>query len=300
MRNWQSSKAYPRASNTIIIIFLAMSSVFIFGKQAQCSAILEGSPYRIMPWHVGQFAVYQIISVEGEERENRYKVSIVGEEEINGKKYFWVKLDVWESYIEYGYNSKEKRFKKNISFKALVPPLNTEAFIDDPAGVIYHGIFPRHALKLAVQINEDNWLMVDPKDFFNHQQIIEDTPYSLTPHAEGTIDFTQLKIDKIPHTVKSPAGNVSCFRFFVDTKVNEPYWFEGFDLWRSPEIPILGLVKMEFSKTKYWKKWEYKDKLQDGQIKKDWKWPFTYLYKKRVPGRRNPDNCVMLLVEYGT
>lgn len=285
--------------NYFLIVLAVMYSLLFLDGETDCFAVSDISPYKILPWHVGQYVVYQIISMEGEDAENRYKISIVGEEEIDGKKYFWVELDVWENYIEYGYNTIEKRFRKNISFKALVPPLDTTAFNDDPSGVIYYAIFPRLALKLAVQIEDGNWFWVDPKGFFNHQNVIEDTPYSLTPHSKGVIDFSKLKIDKKLHNVKLQGGNLSCFRFFVDTEAYEPYRFEGFNLFRSPEVPILGWVRMEFSKTKYWEKWEHRDKLQNKQIIKTWLAPFKYLYKKRVPGRRRPDDCVLLLVEYG-
>lgn len=276
-------------------IFLSILMI-ISGVNEHAFAFSGESTFEIMPWRVGQYVTYKITTMEGEGLNNRYKITIVGEEEVDDKKYFWVQIDVYEEYFNYGYNTVRERLKKNVSFMELIPPLDTSTFAADPAKVISSGFFPNQAIKFSVQFDDNRWHNLDPSSFFSYQDVIEDTPYSLTPHAKGKINFRKLKIDNQPHIIRSPRGEISCYHFYVDTDIDEDYWDEGFDLWRSADVPILGMVKMEFSKTKYWQKWEHNNELQ---AKKGWLGILSNLYKKRVPGRRHPDTCTILLIDYG-
>lgn len=264
----------------------------------ECILMAQDSlePFKVMPWQVGQYVIYQITSFEQEDANNRYIISIIGQDKIDNEIYFWIKMDIYESIVRYGYNTASIEKEKNISFKALVPPLNSSSFAREPSYFISCGLFPAKALRLAVQIGDGEWHWVDPADFFAHEDIIEDTPYALTPHSKGRINFNKLKIDKKPVMINSPAGRFDCYHLSVNTNAKEKYWDEGFDLWRSAEVPILGLVKMEFSKTLYWEKWAYRHK---PEIKNRLKYFFTSLYKKRVAGRRNPDTCIVTLIKYG-
>lgn len=264
-------------------ILTIIFQVILVGKMMNnCFADQESEPFKIKPWSVGQFVVYQITSFEGEDADNRYQISLIGEEVINGKRYFWEKIDIWESLVTYGYNSINKELVKNISFKALVPAADYNSFMMNASDFISNGIFPGKAIKLSVQINDGPWKDIQAKDFFNHQDVIEDTPYSVTPYAKGRIDFSKLKIDTVLRSVTVPAGKIYCYHFYVNTEIDEEYWDEGFDLWRSQDIPILGLVRMQFSKTLFWEKW----KLKNQNIKK-------------VSGRMRPDDCIMSLIDYG-
>ncbi|MCX5700975.1 MAG: hypothetical protein NTZ63_05490 [Candidatus Omnitrophica bacterium] len=264
-------------------ILTIIFQVILVGKMMNnCFADQEIEPFKIKPWSVGQFVVYQITSFEGEDADNRYQISLIGEEVINGKRYFWEKIDIWESLVTYGYNSINKELVKNISFKALVPAADYNSFMMNASDFISNGIFPGKAIKLSVQINDGPWKDIQAKDFFNHQDVIEDTPYSVTPYAKGRIDFSKLKLDTVLRSVTVPAGEIYCYHFYVNTEIDEEYWDEGFDLWRSQDIPILGLVRMQFSKTLFWEKW----KLKNQNIKK-------------VLGRMRPDDCIMSLIDYG-
>ena len=281
----------------LFALFFIAGSIFLGIGACNSYADSGDACYEVKPWNVGQFVVYKIISMEGEDADNRYSICLDGQEEIDGKKYFWVKIDIWENIVSYGYNTIRSKLKKNISFKALIPPKDTVSFINNPPRFISSGVFPKGAKKLMVQVGEGKWHNVDPKSFFNHQEIIDSTPYSMTPHARGKINFGKLTIDKIPRVVQSPAGKIPCYRFSVDTKASDCYWDEGFYLWRSPKVPILGIVKMEFSRTRYWKKWAYKNSPSDEKT------PLGYLkslYKRRVPGRRRPDTVTIELVDYGS
>ncbi len=247
----------------------------------------DQNPYAVKPWEVGQSVLYQIVTVEGESAGNRYKVSITGREEVSGKPYFWVKTDILEEEIIHGHNTIDRKVTQKISFKTLVPPKNSDVFIQDPAGFISNGISPLGAIKLFVQVGNGPWREEDPKTFFLHQDVLEDTPYSQTPDARAKIDFGKLKVSQGLSDITVPAGVIPSWHLFVKTAPDEEYWQEGFDLWRSAEIPILGLVKMEFSETGYWEKAAYKNSLAH-----------TRFLAQRVPGRMRPDTCTVLLLDY--
>lgn len=261
-----------------------------------CFAADEG-PYAVKPWEVGQYVLYQIVTFEGEGKDDRYKISLTGKENIEGKTFFWMQIDICENFIYHGYNTITQKLEKNISFKALVPPKDGTSFVNNPSLFLSDGILPKDAIKLAIQIKNGEWHWVEPKSIFSHQHILEDTPYILTPDAKGKIDFSKLKIDPDPMTMSTESGEkIPCYHFFVPTAAQDEYWDEGLDVWRSPEIPILGIVRVDFSQTKYWDKWSLRN---ENPLEKT---PFDFfheLYKKRAPGRRSPDNCFMKLVDYG-
>ena len=288
----------PFFSRVFLLFFFISFAAHLAFLQRDCpaSSAQPSEAFAVMPWKVGQFVLYQVISFEGENAGDRYGISITGKEDVDGKEYFWIKIDIWERILVHGYNKINIQLKKNISFRALILPKNADYFARDPAGFISGGIFPAEALKLSVQIGDGQWYKVDPNDFFRHQDVIEDTPYSLTPHAKARIDFSKLEISDELQRVRVPAGLFSCFCFSVDTAENEDYWQEGFKLWRSPEVPILGMVKMEFSKTNYWNKFAYKKKL----AKEKGNTFFMQIYNQRVAGRMRPDTCAVLLIDYGS
>jgi hypothetical protein len=256
----------------------------------------ETSPYEIMPWSVGQYVLYQIISMEGEDKDNRYKISLTGEEEVNGERFFWLLLEVYESETDFRYNEITKRLRKSISFKALVFPQDTASFAANPAAFISAGIFPKDAIRLAITVEDDDqWHWVDPHDLFSREEVIKNTPYNFSPHAKDRINFSKLQIDSSAHLLNVPAGTFPCFHFFVTTGAEDEYWDEGFDLWRSADVPILGLVKMDFSNTMYWEKYINKNKSRNNSAFD----LLRRLYVKRVPGRMRQDTCTVILLDYG-
>lgn len=276
--------------------FLIINQITFFIIPKNCLASDISGPYEVMPWRVGQFVVYQIVSTEGEGVDNRYVISLVGKEEIDGRAYFWIKIDIYESIISYSYNSVTKIREKNVSFKTLVQPKDSQVFISDPESFISAGIFPKQPLKLAIQFGCGKWHWIDPANLSTHQDVIGDTPYSITPHAKGENDYRKLRIDQAPQIIDTSAGKFLCYHFFINTEEEEEYYNEGLELWRSPDVPILGLVKMEFSKTLYWEKRAYQNK---NRPKKTFLGLLKSLYTKRVTGRARPDTYIISLFDYG-
>ena len=257
----------------------------------------DQAPYAVKPWEVGQYVLYQIMTFEEEGGNNRYKISLTGKENIEGKTFFWMQIDIYEDFINHGHNTITQTLEKNISFKALVPAKNSTSFVNNPSLFLSDGILPKDAVKIAMQIKDGEWHWVEPKSLFAHQNIIEDTPYILTPDAKGKIDFSKLKFHPDPMIMFTQSGDkVLCYHFFVRTTVEDEYWDEGLDVWRSAEIPILGILRMDFSQTKYWEKWSFRNEHLLKATPFDF---FRDLYKKRVPGRRSPDTCIVQLLDYG-
>jgi hypothetical protein len=275
---------------TVLILVCWSFSDFINTRFAMADEIVNKA-FEVMPWKVGQSVEYQIISIENTGGDNRYKFTLVGKEMVNGKIYFWERIDIYQlNYFQEG-----TEFRKNITLLALIPPLNPKEFTRDPARYISLGLFPAEAVRLKIQIFDSPFIEVDPKSYFLHQDIIEKTPYAITPHAMGKIDFSNMKIFDFLEKISVPGGIFECQHIFAHTDVFKEYWDEGFDLWRSPKVPLLGIVKMEFSKTSYWEKWSYRNESQKIKTVHDF---FSYLFNKEIVGRRKPDTHIMNLISY--
>jgi len=268
----------------LMILFINKSSGYAKGA--------ADPVYVLMPWQVGQFVEYGIESFEQESTKNRYRITIVDSESIDGKVYYWQQIDLYENmrYVS------GDQLKKNISFLALVEPFNEENFKCEPAKWIANGLFPLEARRLKVQIFDQPFQEVNPRTFFSHQKALENSLYVLTPDYQGNIDFSKLGIDNRVSDITVTAGIFNCSHFFVRTIESDSYKDEGFDLWRSPVIPFGGIVKMTFSDTKYWEKWSYRN--ESGKIR-GIKELWQQLFKRRVSGRRRPDTYSITLINYG-
>ncbi|HLG39371.1 MAG TPA: hypothetical protein VI461_06870, partial [Chitinophagaceae bacterium] len=185
---------------------------------------------------------------------------------------------------------------KNITFQMLVPPVTTQEFSRNPEQYITNGFFPANAVRLKVQIYNNDFVEVDPKEYFTHQDLIEAMAYSITPEAMGEIDFSRMQLSEDPEKINVPAGTFLCDHIYVNTNMENAYYDEGFDLWRSQNIPLLGIVKINFSKTLYWEKWSHRN---EGKTIGSFQDFLRYIYTKRVSGRRYPDDLIGALIDYG-
>ncbi len=280
---------FQQVNRACVFLCAMVLSVMLAGKSAAQPP--QGGRFEVRPWEVGQFAEYQIIHFEDEGAKNRYKVSLVGQEKIGDKVYFWQQVDIFESVK----HIKGELFRKNLTILALVEPLTPEMFQKDAAQYIQNGFFPRRAVKLKVQVLDGPFIEVDPAQYFSHQDVIETTPYSRTPDAMGKIDFSRMRFLDSHERITVPAGTMMCDHILVSTDAQREYFDEGFDLWRSASVPLLGIVKMEFSKTCYWEKRGYQNKKKVNSVQAF----IAYLLHKRVPGRDRPDTYVAQLIDYG-
>ncbi|MCG2712340.1 MAG: hypothetical protein L6416_08485 [Candidatus Omnitrophica bacterium] len=245
--------------------------------------------FRLCSPKVGQFAEYQVIYHINHGKENRYRIAIVGKEIVKNKDFFWIKLDMF------------KNKNRKISFKALVRPLSSAVFKDNPKSYISEGLLVlfKSAERIIVILENDLSYELRPEELFFQPDIFNNTFYMQTPDAKNKTDYSKLKFSKKIEKLNIPAGTFDCYWFGVDTQIWEPYDEEGIDLWRSAAVPFLGIVQMAFSKTKSVEKWDYSySKLM---LDKNW-WEkiFIHFFKARVPrDEKYQDTFVMRLTDYG-
>ena len=94
----------------LCVVFFA---VFSFLSK-YCLEAADNQCFKIVPFKVGQWVEYQIVSLEEQSKDNRYKISVLNEEIIDGEIYFWIGFDVFN------------QGKREISFKALMKNFKTE------------------------------------------------------------------------------------------------------------------------------------------------------------------------------
>ncbi|MFH1093721.1 MAG: hypothetical protein V1739_06175 [Candidatus Omnitrophota bacterium] len=245
--------------------------------------------FEISPWKVGQFAEYRIVSLENEGMDNRYKIRITAKETLGGIDYFWINLDIYESGT------------RQISFKGLVKPFYSIDFSRNPGLFISEGMIFlfRNAKQLFVTLSDTPAYEIDPNIFVNQPDILQGTFYKNIPDEKNTVDFSKLMVSPKEEKITTPAGNFTCYRFSVSTDEADEFTDEGFDLWRSSKVPFLGIVKLEFSKTKYQKKWKYQyEKLTTGTDN----WLLRFLRRflnKQVFSIERSDMHTIRLLKYG-
>jgi hypothetical protein len=221
---------------------LLFNIVIIFITVKVCFAA-EGC-FSVMPFKVGQFVEYRIISLENLSQENRYLISVVDEERLDGVKHFWIQLDIYGDQI------------REISFRTLVPSYNSNDFAQNPREHISEGLFYlfKKAKRMIIISRNGEEYEIDKNDLFQQPNILSDTFYMDIPDEKNRVDYSKLKYSDRSETIKTPVDDFQCFHFQVATANTDEYYDEGFDLWRSPKVPFLGIVRMEFSKTEYFKK----------------------------------------------
>ncbi len=280
-----------KKNRVIIKIFFGMLLLFcVFGvllNVKMCFSEIENDCFKLCPWQVGQFVEYQIISLEDLGQENRYRISIVGKEYAENSDYFWIILDVFSGN------------KREISFKALVEPLDSIKFAERPDLYISEGMLflLRNARRLIIVMDDNSSHEISAAEFFNASDVLKDSLYKYMPAAKNQIDYTKMKFRKAMEMVPVPAGIFDCYHFSVSTTAHDSYTDEGFDLWRSPSVPFLGIVKMEFSKSEYLKKWNhrYSQQMSAGSWLSKL---YTHFFLRRVPAERK-DNYTLKLADYG-
>ncbi|MFH1061632.1 MAG: hypothetical protein V1747_01940 [Candidatus Omnitrophota bacterium] len=244
--------------------------------------------FGLLPFHVGQFAEYRIISLESLSQKNRYIISVIDEETIGDNKYFWIELAVYNDTL------------REISFRALVLPYNHNDFVQDPAAYIAQGLFSlfETARKIIIIPRDGESFAVDPQEFLNQPDILADTFYKDIPDEKNTVDYAKLRWLPQVETIQTPVGVFQCFHFWVATDKKDAYTDEGLDLWRSSQVPFLGIVRMEFSKSGYLEKYNYR--AAEAMKGKNWlKQFFLPFFLKNVEYRDRGDTYVMELVAVG-
>jgi len=248
-----------------------------------------GEQFKLYPLKVGQYVEYQIIGLQNKNKKDRYRISVTGKRVINGNEYFWIQMDIFS------------QGKRELSFKALTSWFNQKEFFKKPEAVISEGmlfIFKSSEKLLMSNNGESQYLEVAPEIFLNDSDILKNSFYSDTPYEKNKVDYSKMLIYKNAEPIAVPAGDFKCYHFQVQTQEWEDYQDEGFDLWRSKDVPLLGIVKMEFSKTAYNKKWHY----QYSRLLSKSNWLgriYAYFFIRRPKDNRR-DTFLMRLLDYNT
>ena len=266
-------------------IILALILLWGFTPEALSS---EAGSFQLSSWKVGQYVEYQIIEIENSGVDNRYHLSIEGKENIEEKEFFWVKLKISE------------KGKKQLVFKILCEPFNQLQFAKKPHTYIAEGILVlmKNARKIILDIGDGNNYEIAKEGFFNKSSILDDALFETLPDQKNKIDFSKMTIFPQTEIINTPDGAMDCYHFQVKTSPSDVLTDEGIDLWRSPLIPFLGIVKMEFSKSRF------REKMlnQYNIIMASPNWLdkiYAYFFLRRVPGREGNDMFVMNLINYG-
>ena len=263
-------------------LFILQFITFLFINNA-CALATDSDalgPFKILPWQVGQYAVYQIVSIESDSLDNRYKFSLMGKEEIGDKTYFWMEIEISEGRYK----------KRNAIIRTLVPTLTSEEFKEKAAELIANGLFPLRAKRITVQLEGGAFYEQNLASIMSSQGVVRDSDYKLTPDSMGRINFTKLRVDNNPSDILVNSKRLRAFHLYVETDPSEKFNAEGIDFWRSPEVPFLGLVRMEFSKTLYWEKYKRKH-ASEGFLE--------HIFTSIVPGREKADIYIANLIDYG-
>ncbi|MFH2136967.1 MAG: hypothetical protein ABII88_00475 [Candidatus Omnitrophota bacterium] len=266
-----------------IICFIFCGAVYLLAGETSQS--LEA--FRLCDWKIGQFAEYQILSMENEGVENRYRIYIVGEEEHESKKFFWLMLEIFN--VD----------KREVAFKVLTEPYDSESFLKNTASYISQGFLYllRNSRRVIIVLENNSEYEISPLKFFEQPDILDKTVYERSPCEIGNVDYSNMLIGSEKEEIKLPAGIFDCYRFSIETDREKSYADEGFDLWRSSKVPFLGIVKMEFSKTKFNEKRrnEYSLQVQEG----NWLKRLSKIFLKRnVPGGDREDVHTIRLINY--
>lgn len=232
----------------ILVLFIVFCCVF----EKNLFAERLDDCFELAPWQVGQFVEYRSIGFDDMGMENRYKISVVGREFVKDNNLFWIRLDIFSHGI------------REISFKALVDPFQTTEFADAPHCYISEGIMLllKNSQELILILKNGREIKSTPDIVFQSSPDFSDTFYVSNPEEKNIVDYSKLNWSNKTSQVSTPAGKFdSAYHFFVKTASVDGYTDTGFDLWRSASVPFLGVVRLEFSKTKFYAKKRYKEEL---------------------------------------
>ncbi|MBU1044859.1 MAG: hypothetical protein KJ915_10740 [Candidatus Omnitrophica bacterium] len=270
-------------------IFIIISLVFlIFSVNSFAAEVEKYDCFTLLPWAVGQFVEYQIIGIENGGVEDRYKVSVIGEETVDNETFFWIRFEII------------KNRQLQIAFKALVLPLSETEFARNPEIYLSQWLMwlLSHSKQLILELPNNQLFKVDSKEFFKKaDEFLGDSFFNEISYEKSEVDYSKLTYDDSKVNICVLAGVFDCFRFLVRTTPQDSFDDEGIDLWRSEKVPFLGIVKMEFSIV------GYKEKNRMREIKRaasnDWLAKiYNHFFSQRIPYRERKDIHIMELVDF--
>jgi hypothetical protein len=267
------------------VFFLVL---FFFWADSLCLAGSKDSVRRLCPFKTGQYAEYEILGLMGKNKQDRYRIEIEDEQMIEDECYYWIKFEIFS------------KTKREMCFKALTPAFKQEDFDRSPQNYISQGmlcLFKKSKKMFICLDQDDDYIEIDPDIFFSEPDILKSSLYSDNPFEANRVDYSKLKTGSYTKDISVKAGDFKCQYFQVATEDDDEFSYEGFDLWRSPEVPFLGIVRMEFSKTNFIDKW-YHRHFQEFRKAGLFKKIQMILFERLVFDGRRRDVFIMRLVDY--
>ncbi|MBU1088040.1 MAG: hypothetical protein KKD05_11070 [Candidatus Omnitrophica bacterium] len=193
--------------------------------------IKPAQAFALKPWAIGQYAVYKMTGLEP--NTYYYRIIITGREKIAGQDYFWLEHALYKK------NSKTK-----VTFKTLRSPLPQDELIADPLFFFEQGVYPRNVKKMFMRLEDNPEIEISLDKL---KEIISPLGFSISKNLLATNPQEILKQDIRIFSKKD------CFRLAnkkIDCQhllfnINPQRENYCFNLWFSPEIPIMGLVQMD-------------------------------------------------------
>lgn len=192
--------------------------------------------YGLKKWKVGQYATYKITDLYENGSNYIYKVTLIDKEVSDETEYFWVEHALYDS-------------KQNIraKFKFLMPALSVMDLEKNPLWFFRKGIYPENAKRLIVQFEDNPAYEVNPDRRDEMIKLFFTIPFpDAILHRKQDYNKKDVSIYVNEDMLTLPSGKIDCYRFLIEVPTR-PLGYR-FHVWRSKEVPILGLVRMELYK----------------------------------------------------
>jgi hypothetical protein len=222
----------------VVFFVFFFSPIFSCGQVTTASS--PGNSFLIRPWAVGQFATYQTKTYKDQTLVDSEitTYSIVGFEEVKGKNYFWVEVE----------QAKANGVTVTQKMELLQPETNDfeNHILNDfrswtPRRRIQKISLPGPLKRTSVnefELPPDSVSLAE-KGPFGRKLRFSNGQAGFTPEQPVKTDAGSFKATKV-HMTFSPIGLES------SAQKNQKELLGFIDVWGSPQIPILGLVKKSF------------------------------------------------------
>lgn len=189
--------------------------------------------YGVRKWEVGQYAMYKITDSDEGGEAYKYRVAIVAKETIGKEEHFWLEHALLDS------NGKPRAV-----FKFLMQPLSAKEIEKNPLSFFMKGLYTKKTKKLIAQFEDNPSYEIDAEKMDEMIKSYSTIPYPKAILNKGyRYNKDEVKIFVKEEKRKIPLGVIDCYHFLIELS-SKPSAYR-FSLWRSKEVPILGLVKMD-------------------------------------------------------
>ncbi|HTA77481.1 MAG TPA: hypothetical protein VK791_10015 [bacterium] len=200
----------------------------------------ENKSFDVRPWAVGQSITLQTKNFLNGNLQDSQTItySVVDEEEVEGKKYFWLEIEKTKSIGATSIVKLEVRKLSRIDFENVING--------------YSGMGTLPFLKAKRKIQQINLKFANRTSAINEFELPAETVDAATSDTEPSAgkDLSSHYLVSNRHEISVSAGVFKSFEFdsvvtaTKNTSISETGKSKRI-VWGSPEVPILGLVKIQ-------------------------------------------------------